>query len=63
MDKSVIKDIHFNEHGRVDVDYYIALARRERSRVVAELLAKAGKKLKHLFSHERSAQLRTGCSH
>ena len=37
MDKSVIKDIRFNEYGRVDTDYYIAMAKHERSKAIAEL--------------------------
>ncbi len=59
MDKSVIKDIHFNEYGRVDTDYYIAVAKHERSKAIAELVAGARKKLKSLFSHEGSLPLHT----
>ena len=59
MDKSVIKDIHFNEYGQVDEDYYIAVAKQERSKAVAELAASARRKLKSLFSHEGSLPLHT----
>ena len=59
MDKSVVKDIRFNEYGRVDVDYYIAIAKYERSKAIAELVVSARKKLKSLFSHERSLPLHT----
>jgi hypothetical protein len=59
MDKSVIKDIRFNEYGRVDTDYYIAIAKHERSKAIAELAAGARKKLKSLFSDGGSLPLHT----
>ena len=59
MDESVLKDIHFNEYGRVDVDYYIAVAKHERNKAIAEIVTNARKKLKRLFSHEGSLPLHT----
>ena len=59
MDKSVLKEIHLNEYGRVDLDYYIAAAMYERSKAIAELVAGARRKLKHFFSHGGSVPLHT----